>query len=176
MKEENIDKGMKLSEHLASPSVASLSHLSELDGVRLSPHFTLGEMTKTSYDTRDGNMPDPVAIGNLRRLCEDWLEDLRYSYNTLYGDLRGRRGCSGRDPRSDQQHVPLGGGEPPVQGLAHEQPPDGLCRRHTLHGAGAADTLRGHPARHGRRQAAGVRRAALRAEGHDVLDSPGGAP
>ena len=92
MKEENIDNGMKLSEYLALPSVASLSHLSELDGVRLSPHFTLGEMTKTSYDMRDGNMPGPVAIGNLRRLCEDWLEDLRYSYNTLYGDLRGRGG------------------------------------------------------------------------------------
>ena len=52
---------MKLSEHLASPSEAALSHLSELNGLRLSPHFTLGELTKTN-----------------------WLEDLRYSYNMLY--------------------------------------------------------------------------------------------
>ena len=51
---------------------------------KLSPHFTLGEMTKTSYHTKDGNNPPRVAIGNLKRLCEGWLEDLRYSYNTLY--------------------------------------------------------------------------------------------
>lgn len=54
-------------------------------GVKLSPHFTLGEMTKTSYETRDGNIPSRVAIENLRNLCEGWLEDLRYSYNVLYG-------------------------------------------------------------------------------------------
>ncbi len=54
-------------------------------GIKLSPHFTLGEMTKTSYETRDGNIPSRVAIDNLRNLCEGWLEDLRYSYNQLYG-------------------------------------------------------------------------------------------
>ena len=54
-------------------------------GVKLSPHFTLGEMTKTSYETRDGNIPSRVAIENLINLCEGWLEDLRYSYNVLYG-------------------------------------------------------------------------------------------
>lgn len=54
-------------------------------GIKLSPHFTLGEMTKTSYETRDGNIPSRVAIENLRNLCEGWLEDLRYSYNVLYG-------------------------------------------------------------------------------------------
>ena len=53
---------------------------------KLSPHFTLGELTKTSYHTADGNIPSRVAIENLRNLCENWLEDLRYSYNTLYGD------------------------------------------------------------------------------------------
>lgn len=55
-------------------------------GMKLSPHFTLGEMTKTSYETRDGNIPSRVAIENLRNLCEGWLEDLRYSYNQLYGE------------------------------------------------------------------------------------------
>ncbi len=75
---------MKLSEHLASPSEAALSHLSELNGLRLSPHFTLGELTKTSVKTEDGNIPSRVVIENLRNLCENWLEDLRYSYNTLY--------------------------------------------------------------------------------------------
>ena len=54
--------------------------------MKLSEHFTLGEMTKTSYDTLDKNIPSRVAIENLRNLCENWLEDLRYSQNTLYGD------------------------------------------------------------------------------------------
>ena len=44
--------------------------------MRLSEHFTLGELCKTSYYTTDGNIPDRVAIENLR--------------NILYGD--GREG------------------------------------------------------------------------------------
>ena len=52
--------------------------------MKLSEHFTLGELTKTSYKTEDQNIPSRVAIENLRNLCENWLEDLRYSYNTLY--------------------------------------------------------------------------------------------
>ena len=54
--------------------------------VEISPHFTLGEVTKTSYQTSDGNIPSRVAIENLKRLCVEWLEDLRYIYNQLYGD------------------------------------------------------------------------------------------
>ena len=54
--------------------------------MKLSPHFTLGEMCKTSYHTDDGNIPSHVAIENLKRLCEGWLEDLRFSYNELYGE------------------------------------------------------------------------------------------
>ena len=52
--------------------------------MKLSEHFTLGELTKTSFKTEDGNIPSRVVIENLRNLCENWLEDLRYSYNTLY--------------------------------------------------------------------------------------------
>ena len=52
--------------------------------MRLSEHITLGELTKTSFKTEDGNIPSRVVIENLRNLCENWLEDLRYSYNTLY--------------------------------------------------------------------------------------------
>ena len=51
---------------------------------KLSQHFTLGELCKTKHDTEDGNIPSHVAIENLKRICENWLEDLRYSYNTLY--------------------------------------------------------------------------------------------
>ena len=89
MEKVTLNKDMKLSEHLASPSEAALSHSNELDGLRLSPHFTLGELTKTSYHTTDGNIPSRVAIENLKNLCENWLEDLRYSQNTLYGDKSG---------------------------------------------------------------------------------------
>ena len=88
MTEVSMNKNMKLSEHLASPSEAALSQTNELDGLRLSPHFTLGELTKTSYYTTDGNIPSRVAIENLKNICENWLEDLRYSYNVLYGEGR----------------------------------------------------------------------------------------
>ena len=54
--------------------------------MKLSEHFTLGELTKTSYITADGNIPSHKAIENLKNICENWLEDLRYSQNTLYGD------------------------------------------------------------------------------------------
>ena len=54
--------------------------------MKLSNHFTLAELCKTSYHTADGNIPSHVAIENLRNICENWLEDLRYSQNTLYGD------------------------------------------------------------------------------------------
>ena len=54
--------------------------------MKLSEHFCLGELCKTSYHTTDGNIPSHVAIENLRNICENWLEDLRYSYNALYGD------------------------------------------------------------------------------------------
>lgn len=53
---------------------------------KLSEHFQLGELCKTSHKTADGNIPSRVAIENLRRICEEWLEDLRYSNNTLYGN------------------------------------------------------------------------------------------
>ena len=53
---------------------------------KLSPHFTLGELTKTSYHTLDGNIPSPTAIENLRRVC-GWLEILRERYNRKYGNL-----------------------------------------------------------------------------------------
>ena len=48
--------------------------------VKLSEHFTLAEMTKTSVKTKDGNIPSRVQIENLKRLCR-WLERLRQRYN-----------------------------------------------------------------------------------------------
>ena len=50
---------------------------------RLSEHFTLAELCKTSAKTKDGNIPSHVAIENLKRVC-GWLERLRERYNKLY--------------------------------------------------------------------------------------------
>ena len=52
---------------------------------KLTEHFTLGEMMKTSYKTKDGNIPSHVAIENLKRLCS-WLEMLRSEWNKRYGE------------------------------------------------------------------------------------------
>ena len=59
-------------------------NVSKNDKIKLSEHFSLGEMTKTSYHPQDGNIPSRVHIENMINLCENWLEELRYSYNTLY--------------------------------------------------------------------------------------------
>jgi uncharacterized protein YcbK (DUF882 family) len=63
-----------------------MKEVSSNKNIKLSEHFSLGELTKTSYITADGNIPSRVAIENLKNICENWLEDLRYSYNTLYGE------------------------------------------------------------------------------------------
>jgi hypothetical protein len=51
--------------------------------IKLSEHFTLGELCKTSAKTPDGNIPSHVHIENLKRLC-GWLEMLRKRYNERY--------------------------------------------------------------------------------------------
>ena len=53
---------------------------------KLSQHFTLGELCKTSVKTADGNIPSHVHIENLKRLCS-WLERLRQRWNERYGSL-----------------------------------------------------------------------------------------
>ena len=78
-----MDKKMKLSEHLTSSSVAALGNSSKLDCTRLTPHFTLGELTKTSV--KIDNVPNEEQVNNLKRLC-GWLEQLRRRWNNIYGD------------------------------------------------------------------------------------------
>ena len=57
----------------------------EINGkMKLSQHFSLGELTKTSYKTADGNIPSRVSIENLKRVCVNWLEKLRLWYNERY--------------------------------------------------------------------------------------------
>lgn len=48
--------------------------------MKLSEHFTLGELTKTKHQTADGNIPSRVVIENLIRVC-GWLEELRGRWN-----------------------------------------------------------------------------------------------
>jgi hypothetical protein len=75
--------------------------------MKLSEHFTLGELCKTSYHTTDGNIPSHVAIENLKRICEGWLEDLRYSYNQMYGDGVGRSGKEYDGVGSQYSEIPI---------------------------------------------------------------------
>ena len=74
---------------------------------KLSDHFTLGEMTKSSSHPEVYNIPSHEAIANLKRLCV-WLEVLRKRYNDKYGE--------GEDPirinsgyRSPQLNKKIGG-------------------------------------------------------------------
>ena len=110
-----------LSEHLASPSEAALSHSSELNGLRLTPHFSLGEVTKSRH-TEIYNIPSHVAIENLKRVCA-WLEELRRRYNLRYvlrsvsppelGGVRG--GLNEGMPGASSDH-PAHTGTPPNLG------------------------------------------------------------
>ncbi len=50
---------------------------------KLSDHFTLGEMTKSSSHPEVYNIPSHEAIANLKRVCE-WLEVLRERYNACH--------------------------------------------------------------------------------------------
>ena len=63
--------------------------------IKLSPHFTLGELTKTKYVTEDGNIPSRVVIENLIRVC-GWLEELR----VLAGVRPQSKVCAGVRPQS----------------------------------------------------------------------------
>ena len=80
---------------------------------KLSEHFTLAELCKTSVKTADKNIPSHVHIENLKRLC-GWLEMLRSEWNRRYGE--------GDDPivinsgyRSPQVNAAIGG----VKGSNH---------------------------------------------------------
>ena len=52
-------------------------------GAKLSPHFTLGEFTRSGSHPEVYNIPSHEAIANLKRLC-GWLEVLRKRYNAKY--------------------------------------------------------------------------------------------
>ena len=49
---------------------------------KLSPHFTLGELTKTNVKGIS-NVPPHAAVLNLKNLCENWLEPLRQAQGPI---------------------------------------------------------------------------------------------
>ena len=109
-----LNSNAKLSDHLASPNEATLGHSNKLDGSHLSPHFTLGEMTKSSSHPEVYNIPSHEAIANLKRVC-GWLEVLRERYNACHLE-RSRelspRASLGRDDKGgalgrDDKEKPL---------------------------------------------------------------------
>ena len=55
-----------------------------MEKMMLSEHFSLKELTKTKYKL--DNTPTVEATANLKNICQNWLEDLRYSYGALYGE------------------------------------------------------------------------------------------
>ena len=57
-------------------------------GAKLSPHFTLGEFTKSGSHPEVYNIPSHEAIANMKRLCI-WLEELRRRYNDKYVVVKG---------------------------------------------------------------------------------------
>ena len=127
MTEVSINKQARLSEHLASPSVATLGNSSELDCTRLSPHFTLGELTKSRH-TEIYNIPSHVAIENLKRVCT-WLEELRRRYNLRYvcgsvspPELGGVRGGLNEGMSGASSDHPTHTGTPPNLGGEKDTP------------------------------------------------------
>ena len=81
MEQVSINKNMKLSQHFSLGELTKSNH-PEVYNI-LSQHFSLGELTKSNHP-EVYNIPSHTAIENLKRICENWLEDLRYSYNMLY--------------------------------------------------------------------------------------------
>ena len=99
MRNENIN----LSEHLTSSSVAALGNSSKLDCTRLSPHFTLGELTKTK--TGIENVPNEEQVNNLKRLCQ-WLEQLRLRYNQMRNE-KGEMRNGNEEMRNEAGEYPM---------------------------------------------------------------------
>ena len=89
--------------------------------VKLSQHFTLGELTKSRY-AEVYNIPSHVAIENLKRVC-GWLEELRRRYNQRYvlrsvspPKLGGARGGLNSGIYSASSDHPAHTGTPPNLG------------------------------------------------------------
>ena len=77
-------------------------------GAKLSPHFTLGEMTKSSSHPEVYNIPSHEAIANMKRLC-GWLEVLRERASPDPSKGRGAPIIINSGYRSPQLNKRIGG-------------------------------------------------------------------
>ena len=112
MNQVEMNKQAKLSEQ----SVAALSHSSELNGLRLSPHFSLGELTRSKSHPEIYNIPSHVHIENLKRVCV-WLEALRERYNERY--VLSEKSSTGARPQGAVFVPGAAGGQVPKSRLAN---------------------------------------------------------
>ena len=74
---------------------------------KLSDHFTLGEMTKSSSHPEVYNIPSHEAIANLKRVC-GWLEVLRKRYNERYNACHLEHHPSVMSSGVERSALPLG--------------------------------------------------------------------
>ena len=89
--------------------------------MKLSTHFKLRELCKTSVNSLDGNIPGQEEIENLKRICP-WLEELRARYNQMYvlppdsppESGGARRGLNKRTFRPPLTPPDSGGEEEPI--------------------------------------------------------------
>ena len=70
--------------------MAKIKNDKEKEIIRLTPHFTLEEMTHTNVelgylDRQRQTQPDEQVVENLTRVCQ-WLEMLRQRWNKHYGE------------------------------------------------------------------------------------------
>ena len=92
--------------------------------MKLSQHFTLGELCKTSVKTADGNIPSHVHIENLKRLTK-WLEMLREEWNRRYADVRCQKEdgrCKMEDVRCQMEDVRCSHEEPIIINSGYRSP------------------------------------------------------
>ena len=81
--------------------------------MKLSEHFTLGELTKTKTGIK--NVPNEEQVNNLKRLC-GWLEQLRLRYNqmrnenqrlTAEGKVKGEMRNGNEEMRNEVGEYPI---------------------------------------------------------------------
>ena len=79
---------------------------------KLSPHFSLGELTRSKSHPEVYNIPSRVHIENLKRVCV-WLEALRARYNRRY--VLSEKSPTGARPQGAVFVAGAGGQVPKVE-------------------------------------------------------------
>ena len=71
--------------------------------MKLSEHFSLAELTKTSVNI--ANVPSEAQVENLRRVCR-WLEQLRLRYNQMRNE-KGEMRSGNEEMRNEVREYPI---------------------------------------------------------------------